>query len=97
MPEKELPIGCPGNMANISTPSVPPFFSRASVDLRIMIGCVPETRRFRLSQKEYQPDAWQVWIVVSGVGRENHRMMLDHYSQTKCLLVSYDPKPLGLF
>ncbi len=29
----------------------------------------------------------------SGVGRENHRMMLDHYSQTKCLLVSYDPKP----
>jgi aldehyde dehydrogenase len=34
---------------------------------------------------------------VSGVGRENHRMMLDHYSQTKCLLVSYDPRPLGLF
>ena len=34
---------------------------------------------------------------VSGVGRENHEMMLDHYSQTKCLLVSYDPKPLGFF
>jgi aldehyde dehydrogenase len=34
---------------------------------------------------------------VSGVGRENHRMMLDHYSQTKCLLVSYDPEPLGFF
>jgi aldehyde dehydrogenase len=34
---------------------------------------------------------------VSGVGRENHRMMLEHYSQTKCLLVSYDPNPLGLF
>jgi len=33
----------------------------------------------------------------SGVGRENHKMMLDHYSQTKCMLVSYDPKPLGLF
>ncbi len=33
----------------------------------------------------------------SGVGRENHRMMLEHYSQTKCLLVSYDPTPLGLF
>jgi aldehyde dehydrogenase len=33
----------------------------------------------------------------SGVGRENHRMMLDHYTQTKCLLVSYDPKPLGFF
>ena len=34
---------------------------------------------------------------ASGVGRENHRMMLDHYTQTKCLLVSYDPNPLGFF
>jgi aldehyde dehydrogenase len=34
---------------------------------------------------------------VSGVGRENHKKMLDHYSQTKCLLVSYSPEPLGLF
>jgi aldehyde dehydrogenase len=34
---------------------------------------------------------------VSGVGRENHKMMLDHYTQTKCLLVSYSPEPLGLF
>jgi aldehyde dehydrogenase len=34
---------------------------------------------------------------VSGVGRENHKMMLDHYSQTKCLLVSYDEKALGFF
>ena len=34
---------------------------------------------------------------ASGVGRENHKMMLDHYTQTKCLLVSYDPKPLGFF
>ena len=34
---------------------------------------------------------------VSGVGRENHKMMLDHYTQTKCMLVSYDPEPLGLF
>jgi aldehyde dehydrogenase len=33
----------------------------------------------------------------SGVGRENHRMMLEHYSQTKCLLVSYDQNPMGLF
>jgi aldehyde dehydrogenase len=33
----------------------------------------------------------------SGVGRETHKMMLDHYTQTKCLLVSYDPKPLGFF
>jgi aldehyde dehydrogenase len=34
---------------------------------------------------------------VSGVGRENHRMMLEHYTQTKCLLVSHDPRPLGFF
>ncbi len=34
---------------------------------------------------------------ISGIGRENHKMMLDHYSQTKNLLVSYDTKPLGLF
>jgi aldehyde dehydrogenase len=33
----------------------------------------------------------------SGIGRENHRMMLDHYQQTKNLLVSYDPKPMGFF
>jgi aldehyde dehydrogenase len=34
---------------------------------------------------------------VSGIGRENHKMMLEHYSQTKNLLVSYSTKPLGLF
>jgi len=34
---------------------------------------------------------------ISGIGRENHRMMLDHYSQTKNLLVSYSDQPLGLF
>ncbi len=33
----------------------------------------------------------------SGVGRENHQMMLEHYTQTKCLLVSYDPNPMGFF
>jgi len=33
----------------------------------------------------------------SGIGRENHKMMLDHYQQTKNLLVSYDPKALGFF
>ncbi len=32
-----------------------------------------------------------------GVGRENHKMMLEHYSQTKCLLVSYDKNPMGFF
>eukprot|EP01132_Coremiostelium_polycephalum_P013736 gene13736-16715_t len=30
----------------------------------------------------------------SGVGRETHKMMLDHYQQTKNLLVSYDINPL---
>ncbi len=33
----------------------------------------------------------------SGVGRENHKMMLDHYQQTKNLLVSYDVNPMGFF
>jgi aldehyde dehydrogenase len=33
----------------------------------------------------------------SGIGRETHKMMLDHYQQTKNLLVSYDPKPMGFF
>ena len=33
----------------------------------------------------------------SGIGRENHKMMLDHYQQTKNLLVSYSPNPLGFF
>lgn len=33
----------------------------------------------------------------SGIGRENHRMMLDHYQQTKNLLVSYSPDALGFF
>ena len=33
----------------------------------------------------------------SGIGRETHKMMLDHYQQTKNVLVSYDPKPMGFF
>jgi aldehyde dehydrogenase len=33
----------------------------------------------------------------SGIGRETHKMMLDHYQQTKNVLVSYDEQPLGLF
>lgn len=33
----------------------------------------------------------------SGVGRETHKMMMDHYQQTKNLLVSYDVNPLGFF
>lgn len=34
---------------------------------------------------------------MSGVGRENHLMMLEHYQQTKNLLVSYSPNKLGFF
>ena len=33
----------------------------------------------------------------SGIGRENHKMMLDHYQQTKNLLVSYNPNAMGFF
>jgi aldehyde dehydrogenase len=33
----------------------------------------------------------------SGIGRETHKVMLDHYQQTKNLLVSYSPKALGFF
>ena len=33
----------------------------------------------------------------SGIGRENHSMMLDHYQQTKNLLVSYNENKLGFF
>ena len=33
----------------------------------------------------------------SGIGRETHKMMLDHYQQTKNLLVSYNPNKLGFF
>ncbi|SCX31072.1 aldehyde dehydrogenase family protein, partial [Mycolicibacterium fluoranthenivorans] len=33
----------------------------------------------------------------SGIGRENHKMMLDHYQQTKNLLVSYSENAAGFF
>tara|TARA_R110001583_G_C5671033_1_gene411091 strand:- start:3567 stop:5087 length:1521 start_codon:yes stop_codon:yes gene_type:complete len=33
----------------------------------------------------------------SGIGRETHKMMMDHYQQTKNLLVSYSTSPLGFF
>jgi aldehyde dehydrogenase len=33
----------------------------------------------------------------SGIGRETHKMMLDHYQQTKNMLVSYSPNKLGFF
>lgn len=33
----------------------------------------------------------------SGFGRENHKMMLNHYRQTKNMLISYDKKAMGFF
>ena len=33
----------------------------------------------------------------SGIGRETHKMALEHYQQTKNLLVSYDINPMGFF
>ncbi len=33
----------------------------------------------------------------SGIGRENHKMMLGHYRQTKNMLISYDKNALGFF
>ncbi|MCF6149967.1 MAG: aldehyde dehydrogenase family protein [Candidatus Kuenenia sp.] len=33
----------------------------------------------------------------SGIGRETHKMMLNHYRHTKNILISYDKKPLGFF
>ncbi len=33
----------------------------------------------------------------SGIGRETHKMMLDHYQQTKNILMSYNPNKLGFF
>jgi aldehyde dehydrogenase len=33
----------------------------------------------------------------SGIGRETHKMMLNHYQQTKNILMSYDPNKLGFF
>jgi aldehyde dehydrogenase len=33
----------------------------------------------------------------SGFGRENHKMMLSHYQQTKNMLISYDKKAMGFF
>jgi hypothetical protein len=37
------------------------------------------------------------WLQAAGIGRENHKMMLDHYQQTKNVLVSYSENKLGFF
>ena len=45
----------------------------------------------------YPEDAAFGGYKQSGIGRENHKMMLDHYQQTKNLLVSCAPQKLGFF
>ena len=47
-------------------------------------------------------DGWDQAMEIAndtlyGLGRETHKMMLDHYQQTKNLLVSYSPNKLGFF
>ena len=67
------------------------------------------TRAYRFGRKI---EAGRVWVnnyhaypahaafggyKQSGIGRETHKMMLDHYQQTKNMLVSYNPNKLGFF
>jgi len=33
----------------------------------------------------------------SGIGRETHKMMLNHYTQTKNIIISHDKKEMGFF
>ena len=33
----------------------------------------------------------------SGIGRETHKVMLEHYSQTKNIMINLGEKPLGLY
>ncbi|CAB5499757.1 Aldehyde dehydrogenase (EC [Bathymodiolus azoricus thioautotrophic gill symbiont] len=49
---------------------------------------------------DISPYCWEKMVLTMGstlVGRETHKMMLDHYQQTKNMLVSYDINPLGFF
>jgi acyl-CoA reductase-like NAD-dependent aldehyde dehydrogenase len=50
-------------------------------------------------QHSFADDAAQLFLCAkqSGFGRETHKLALGHYQQTKNLLVSYSPKPLGFF
>jgi aldehyde dehydrogenase len=62
-------------------------FGRAVQDGRVWTNCY----------HVYPADAAIGGYKQSGIGRENHKMMLDHYQQTKNLLVSYPPKAVGFF
>src|ERR1700728_739959 len=62
-----------------------------------MVRCIKAGRLWTNCYHLYPAHAAFGGYKISGIGRENHLMMLDHYSQTKNLLVSYSTKPLGLF
>lgn len=53
----------------------------------------------RANARSPQPEAHAAFggYKQSGIGRENHKMMMSHYQHTKCLLVSYSPDKLGFF
>ncbi len=51
----------------------------------------------RIATTPIRPHAAFGGYKQSGIGRETHKMMLDHYQQTKNMLVSYSPKALGFF
>ena len=53
----------------------------------------PRSRRIRLKPAHATFGGYK----ESGIGRETHKVMLDHYQQTKNLLVSYSPNALGFF
>ena len=75
-------------------------------DRDVLLGTIGDTPVY-ISESQYE--AWKHTDLTIDVvpgrggmfsldnGRENHKMMLDHYQQTKNMLVSYSPKKLGFF
>ena len=85
---KYVPPGLPGSIVSVE-PRYENFIGGKWL--------APTHGRYRLDYHQYPAGASFSGYKISGVGRENHFMMLDHYSRTKNLLVSYSTKPLGLF
>ena len=85
--------GCSGGGSN--SPSAPP----ATVETRAyrMGRAIKAGRVWTNCYHAYPAHAAFGGYKQSGIGRENHKMMLDHYQQTKNMLVSYSPKALGFF
>ena len=54
-------------------------------------------RYFEYLSPDYTAHAAFGGYKKSGIGRENHKMMLDHYQKTKNMLVSYDINLLDFF